>query len=148
MTDQTTGNSQTIDLDGTQYTLRPRRFSYQEMEAFVVSQRADPLDAAVEAVGKTPAAFHPGIWDAAMRAVINNRSVATIQEMTDFESSIRGYAWKLWQAVKGDHPEIDSLEKAMELLERIGPAGAAELESKLHQVTETNNRQETPWPSN
>jgi hypothetical protein len=129
---RTAGKSfETIEIGGKRYTLRPLTVGvYSEMEAFVASRRVDPLEAAGKAVLKLPAAMHAGVWDAAMRAVMANRNVTT-QEMSDFENSMRGYAWKLWQCVKQDHPEIDSIEKAIELLEQAGPTRAVEIDAKL-----------------
>lgn len=124
--------AQAIVVNGKQYTLRPVRFTYRQMEEFVVSRRTDPIDAAVKATAKAPASQHTAIWDAAMRAVISQRKTATVQEMTDFESSILGFAWKLWQCVRVDHPEVDSIERALELLEEIGPERAAEVDAALH----------------
>jgi hypothetical protein len=127
---------QTIIIDGQTYTLRPLKRAYLAMEEFILSNRIDPMDAAVAAVLKAPAAMHSAIWDAAMRAVLTSRRVASIREMADFEHSMRGYAWKLWQCVKQDHTEIDSIEKAIELLEKFGPERASEVDDKLRQLTE------------
>lgn len=133
---RTSGQSfETIEIDGKKYTLRPLKVGvYGEMEAFVMAQRGDPLAAAGKAVERLPSSQHAAVWDAAMRAVMANRNVTT-QEMSDFENSIRGYAWKLWKCLEQDHPEIDSIEKALELLEQIGPARAAEVDAKLRLAT-------------
>jgi hypothetical protein len=129
---RTTGKSfETIEIDGKPYTLRPLTVGvYGEMEAFVMSLRGDPLAAAGQAVKNLPAEQHSAVWDAAMRAVMANRCVSTA-EMASFENSVRGYAWKLWKCVEKDHPEIDTIDKALELLERIGPQRAAEVDAKL-----------------
>lgn len=133
---RTSGQSyELIEIEGKQYKLRPLKVGvYGEMEAFVLAQRGDPLAAAGQAVQHLPAAMHAAVWDAAMRAVMANRNVTT-QEMSDFENSIRGYAWKLWKCLEQDHPEVDSLDKALALLEKIGPARAAEVDAKLRVAT-------------
>jgi hypothetical protein len=126
---------ETLMIDGKQYTLRPLKVGvYGEMEAFVASLRVDPLEAASAAVQKLPSAHHAAIWDAAMRAVMTGRNVTT-QEMANFENSLAGYAWKLWQCLKQDHPEIDSIAKATELLEKAGPERAVEIDAKLRVAT-------------
>lgn len=130
-TTQNPTETQTIIIDGKPYKLRPLKAAYRDMEAYVIASRPDPVAVAAEAVTKVPAALHPAIWDTAFRALMQQTNIVTIQEMANFENSIPGYAWKFWQCVKQDQPEIDSLDKAISLLERLGAAGTAELDEKL-----------------
>jgi len=123
---------ETLTVAGKTYKLRPLEVgtAYAEMEAHVFSLRGDPLAAAGEAVAKLPANLHGVIWDAAFKAVMNNRTVS-LEEISAFENSVRGRAWKLWKCVEKDHPEIDTLDKALELLTQIGPERALEVDLKL-----------------
>lgn len=129
---RTAGKSyETLTVGDRKIKLRPLKVGiYADLEAYVFEMRGDPLEAAGAAVAKLPAQLHPAIWEAAFRVVMTNRAVSTA-EISAFETSVRGIAWKLWKCVETDQPEIDSLEKALELLTEIGPARAAEVELKL-----------------
>lgn len=129
---RTAGKSfETLTVGGKTYTLRPLKVgAYAELEAYVMSQRVDLVAATGAAITKIPQSMHAAVWDACMRNVLASRNV-TAQEVQAFEQSVRGYAWKLWQCVKEDHPEIDSIDKAMELLVEAGPQRAEEIDLKL-----------------
>lgn len=108
------------EIQGVVYTLRPLTVGvYASMESFIASRRPDPLSIASEAVKKLPVAQHAAIWDAAMKNAVLARTV-TAEEAAAFENSVDGLAWKLWQCLKQDHPEIDSLEAARKLLIAAG----------------------------
>lgn len=109
-----------IEVGGKTYTLRPIRVGiYAAMEAYIISTRPDPLAVASEAVRKLPASHHDAIWKAAMAQAVNARAV-TSEEAAAFENSVDGLAWKVWQALKQDHPEIDSVAKARDFLMQAG----------------------------
>lgn len=122
---------ETLNVGDQIYKLRPLKVGvYAEMEAYVLSQRIDPLQAASEAISKIPPQYHQAIWDAAMKAVMASRTVSA-QEMAAFGNSPRGIAWMLWKLMEQDHPEINSVETAIELMERIGPERAQEIQRKI-----------------
>ena len=109
-----------IDISGKTYTLRPLKVGvYAEMESYIVAQRGDPLAEAARACESLPEQHHQAIWDAAMRQAVKGRTV-TAQEAAEFENSIRGLAWKLWKCLEQDHPEIDSVDAAIDLLTQAG----------------------------
>lgn len=118
---RTAGKSfETLKIGGKSYTLRPIKLGiYAEMEAFVISQRVDPIAALGERIEAVPEAYRKDAWDAVIRQVMSSRN-ATAQEIADFERSIKGLAWKLWQCLKADHPEIESVDQVVELLEQAG----------------------------
>ena len=103
------------------------------MEAYVVSRRPDPLAIASDAVKRLPPQNHDAIWKAAMSAAITARTVAPA-EMSDFENSVDGLCWKVWQSLKQDHPAIDSVDAAKELILRAGEAGEFEKLSRTVEI--------------
>lgn len=46
----------------------------------------------------------------------------TAEEAAAFEGSVDGLAWKLWQCLEENHPEIDGIEAAKALLIEAGEA--------------------------
>ena len=109
------------------YTLRPLTVGiYAEMESYVVSRRPDPLAVASEAVKSLPPSQHDAVWKAAMNQAVNAR-IVTADESAAFENSVDGLAWKVWQCLKQDHPEIDSVKAATELLIKAGDAHFEEI---------------------
>lgn len=109
-----------IHIGDTDYTIRPLTVGvYAEMEAYIVAQRGDPLLVAANAVEKVPPQHHAAIWDAAMKQAVSGRTV-TAEEASAFENSVNGLSWKVWQCMKRDHAEIDSVEAARNLLLEAG----------------------------
>jgi hypothetical protein len=128
-------DQRTVPIAGQDYTFRPLTVGvYASMEAYVVSRRPDPLAIASEAVKRLPASQHDAIWKAAMSAAITNRTISPA-EMSDFENSVDGLCWKIWQSLKQDHPEIDSVEAARDLLVKAGEAGEFEKVSRTVEIT-------------
>lgn len=122
---------QVINLDGTEYKIRPLTVgAYSEMEAYIVSLRSDPLGEAANAVDRLPPQHHAAIWEAAMKQAVNNRTV-TGPEAAAFENSIHGLAWKFWQCLKQDHPDIASVNDAMELLSYAGSKRLEEISKAI-----------------
>lgn len=120
-----------IKIDDEEYTLRPLKVGvYAEMESYIVSLRTDPIAEAAKAVDSVPAQHHAAIWAAAMKQATSGKTV-TAAEAADFENSIHGLAWKFWRCIEADHPEIDSVQKAIELLTL---AGAERLEEIARSV--------------
>lgn len=116
-----------ITISGKQYTLRPIRIGiYAEMESYIASQRPDPLAVAAESVKSIPPSHHAAVWAAAMNQAVANRTVTTAQA-SEFENSVDGLAWKVWQCLKQDHPEIDSIAAARNLLIEAGEGRFEEL---------------------
>lgn len=109
-----------VTIAGKQYKIRPLTIgAYAQMEAFIISQRPDPLAIASEAVRKLPPSQHDAVWKAAMNQAVAARTV-TEQEAAAFENSVDGLAWKLWQCMAENHPEIDGIEAAKALLIEAG----------------------------
>lgn len=95
-----------VRVGGKTYRCRPFNFGvYPEMEAFIVSERQDPLIAATLACQSAPPSLHETIWKVAMERACKART-ATSQEIQDFETSLLGIAFKFWVCVRQDHPEI------------------------------------------
>ena len=128
-------DQRTVPIAGKDYTFRPLTVGvYASMESYVVSRRPDPLAIASEAVKKLPPQNHDAIWKAAMSAAITSRTVSPA-EMSDFENSVDGLCWKIWQSLRQDHPEIDSVEAAKDLLVRAGEAGEFEMVARTVEIT-------------
>jgi hypothetical protein len=128
-------DQRTVPIAGKDYTFRPLTVGlYASMEAYVVSRRPDPLAIASEAVKRLPAQNHDAIWRAAMSAAITARTVSPA-EMSDFENSVDGLCWKVWQSLKQDHPEIDGIEAAKQLVMKAGEAGEFEMLSRTVEIT-------------
>lgn len=57
--------------------------------------------------------------------------VVSFEDDQLFDQSLHGIAFKLWRALRDHHPEIDSVQAALSLLEQIGDQRLVEINSKL-----------------
>lgn len=130
---QSAGESfDTMDIGGKEYTLRPLTIGqYGQMEAYLVSKRDDPISVVGKAAAKLPKSQRAELWDAAVRAA-TMRKIVSASDMALFESSLEGIAWKLWQCVKADHPEVRSVEDAAKLMLAFGKDRYDELKARLN----------------
>jgi len=130
-----------MTISGKAYTVRPlaiAALTCLDMERYIASQRVDLIAAAHKATLTAPAHLHAAIFDAAMRAVLN--SSVRPDEIAEFDRSIRGYAFKFWHGIKADHPEVDSVDKALEILLTVSQSEAAEFEAKVKSLKSGSNQ--------
>jgi len=126
--------TQQVTVGDKQYTLRapPVVGLCAQLEAYIVSQREDPLVLAARACQHAPKEQHDTIWQAAMKVAVKSR-VVEAAEMTAFENSLRGVAFKLWACLQEDHAaEFATPEDALRLLEEIGEERLEEVVAKVH----------------
>lgn len=57
--------------------------------------------------------------------------ICSFDDENAFDSSLHGIAWKFWRALREDHPEIDSVQAAMSLIEKAGTAALKDINAKL-----------------
>lgn len=55
----------------------------------------------------------------------------SFEEEARFDASLHGIGWRLWRALRGNHPEIDSVQAALNLIHELGPGRFQEVISKL-----------------
>lgn len=60
----------------------------------------------------------------------------SIEEDNAFDNSLHGIAWKLWRALRDNHPEIDGVQAALDLLEEAGDEALKDITEKLDQSEE------------
>jgi len=152
---------QTITVKGKRYTLRapPVGDLIVEMQAYMVSLRGNPLLQAVDAVRHLPpdltdeqlARFEHRIWKTAEAASVRVNA-PTPDEITQFENSIQGIAYRLWICLKEDHgDEIASVEDALRLVEILaeekGESALDEVVIKTRQATGEEDAKNSSGPS-
>lgn len=113
---------QKLELCGREYTLRSPGIGrlFADLEAHIISQRADPLDAVAKAIaaGRIPEAQQDRAWRAAMEQATRGNAV-TPAELAQFEQSPRGLAYKLWTCLQAEHAqEFPSPDDVLALVER------------------------------
>ena len=121
-----------ITVGGKTYKLSPIvQGMYAELEAYVAKSRENPMVVAIEACKTAPAEMHKAIWEAAMREASRAR-VVTAEEIQEFESSIRGVAWKLWACLRKEHAaEFPTPDDALWMVEQ------AQAEKRLEELIMT-----------
>ena len=93
--------SQTIELDGKTYTLKPYVVGlWAEMSAFVRSLKGDPIKEVCDRLDAIPAEQQQRWMKAAVEAAANQ--APTEQELSAFEQSLLGTAFKLWTTLEGE----------------------------------------------
>ena len=127
--------SQTIELGGKPYTLKPYVVGlWAEMSAFVRSLKGDPIKEVCERLDQIPAEQQARWMKAAVEAAANQ--APSEQELSAFETSLLGTAFKLWATLKTDHRDdfpdpYAVLDKLLALAERDGRKKLAEIVMKL-----------------
>lgn len=127
-----------LPIGGKNYTLRPMKIgSYAELQAYYLSLRDDPLVLAARATSnpQIPPTAHAAIWDSAMRVASSMRIIPP-GEMSAFENSVHGLAFKFYKSIQEDHPEIKSPDEILPLFESIGEEDFAALQAALSVVNE------------
>lgn len=61
---------------------------------------------------------------------------ATFDDDARFDASLHGVGWRLWRALRNHHPEIDSVQAALDLLGDLGPSRFQEVIRKLERTEE------------
>lgn len=119
-----------IEIGGKGYRVRAWTIGDQgEVEAYIVSQRKDVMAELPKYLASIQEKFWPSAWEAAFRRMDNDR-MATREEVNDFLHTMEGDAFVFWQCARDFHSEIDSLEKAVEIVRGIP---LAEIGKKLAQ---------------
>ena len=128
--------TQTIDFGGKTYTLKSFRVGlWKEMSAFVRSQKGDPIKAVCERWASIPPSQRDQWMEAAIRSATNQ--TPSEEEMTAFEKSLLGEAFKLWYAIQPEAAEdfptpLVVRDKLVEINETIGMENVVEILTKLH----------------
>lgn len=55
----------------------------------------------------------------------------SFDDETKFDNSLHGIGWRLWRALRANHPEIDSVQAALNLIHDLGTHRFAEVVAKL-----------------
>lgn len=124
-----------LKIGGKTYTLAPMILAeYAERENYILSLRPDPWERLKTIPENLPA------WakDAILKQItddINRESrmprVVTMEEEARFDASLHGIGWRLMRALRGNHPEIDTVDKALALIEEAGSDRLSEIDTKL-----------------
>lgn len=62
--------------------------------------------------------------------------VVSLSEDAAFDQSLHGIGYRLWRSLRGHHPEINSVQAALLLLEKAGSSRLQEVRSKLDESEE------------
>jgi hypothetical protein len=117
------------------YTLTPMVLSeYGEREAYILSLRPDPWERLKTIPENLPEWSREKVLQQIMDDV--NREarmpqIVTMAEETRFDQSLHGIGWRLMRSLRKHHPEIDTVEKALALIEQAGSDRLAEIDAKL-----------------
>lgn len=74
--------------------------------------------------------------EAALRREAARPQVVSFEDDREFDQSLHGIAFKLWRSIRENHPEIDGVQAALDLLEQMGEARLGEINNKLDLVDE------------
>jgi len=119
----------TLTVCGRKYTLTAPGIGqlYADLEAYIISRRSDPLEAVARAIaaGKIPESQQDRAWRIAMEQATRMGAVSQA-EMTEFENSPRGLAYKLWACLQAEHAaEFPDPESVLRLVEKAVEEAAA-----------------------
>ena len=60
----------------------------------------------------------------------------TVEEEQQFDNSLHGIAWRLYRSLRRNHPEIDGVQAALDLIERAGNQKLGQIVATLDQAEE------------
>jgi hypothetical protein len=127
--------SQTIELGGKIYTLRPYTVGlWAEMSAFVRGLKGDPIREVCQRLDAIPPEQQQRWMRAAVEAAANQSP--SEQELSAFEKSLLGTAFRLWTTLRSEHanefpgPQA-VLDALLALSQREGEKKLAEIMLKL-----------------
>lgn len=118
-----------IEIGGRVYHLARRKGTLTELEAEVLRLRPDPVELTAGLLRSAPPELHEMILGAFAHDM-RCRWVSW-EDVSEFEESPHGFAWKLWKLLSTNHPEVDSQAKAMELIEELGADRVEELKQRM-----------------
>lgn len=129
------------------YTLAPKVLAeYGERERYILSLCPSPF----EALGKLPADFpadaRARLERLALEAATKPQFIA-LDEDAAFDQSLHGIAWRLWRALRTNHPEIDGVQAALDLIEAAGQQRLAEIADKLDGAEEKDALKNSAGPA-
>lgn len=106
----------TLTVGGKTYTLTTQILrDYAEREAYILEHRDNPF----ALLDYVPDSRKDEAFDRAWKEAKLAKFVP-LEEEKLFDSSMRGIGWRLWRALRDHHPEIDSVQAALDLIERAG----------------------------
>ena len=109
-----------LKLGDREYTLTTQTLAeYSEREQYILSLKPDPLALLSRIPGDIPAELRSQLQERAWREASLPR-VVSMEDEAAFDGSLRGMGWRLWRALRKHHPEIDSVDKAVDLIEEAG----------------------------
>lgn len=139
------GAGSPITLAGRTFRTSPLTLGMRaEIEAHLVARRANLLVKVAEQLDAVPARHHDALWDAAMRQT-QRQAVAGDAEVAEYLHTFEGACFLLWLLVRGEHPEIDCLDKAIELAR---PVPLWELQAGLDRASGTADLKNSAGPAN
>lgn len=75
-------------------------------------------------------------FEEAIRKEASLPRFVTFDDDARFDASLHGVGWRLWRALRGHHPEIASVQAALDLLNELGTARFQEVIRKLEHTEE------------
>lgn len=126
-----------ITIGGRTYTLTVFKLDdFAGRERYILGLRNNPFEALAKLPPGTDAEIQKHVADAAMREWRRGNFV-TAEEDLEFKRSMHGRAYDFWRAVQPNHPEIDTLQKAVTLLEQgLIEEGQDQIATAMAQVRE------------
>ena len=109
---------QSFTVGGVTYTLSVFKLDdFAARERYILGLRSNPFEALRHLDKEAPPEAFREVAEAAMREWRRWQFV-TYEEDQEFAKSMHGRAYDFWKAAEPRHPEINSLQKAVSLIER------------------------------
>jgi hypothetical protein len=132
-----TGADGSITLNGTKYRLSvPTQLDYGELERDVVARRSNPLRELAGCLQDFSLEDKQLALRAASDSIAERPCRATQAEVGAFSCTLDGISYTLYLMLRRNHPEIDSPEKAGDLIKHLDEASSEEMLQVLRQLSE------------
>jgi hypothetical protein len=125
-----------VVLAGREYTLSTQVLSeYSEREQYILGLKLKPLSLLERLSPTLPADGRERLEERAWKEA-SRVQVVSLEDEAAFDNSLHGKAWRLWRSMRKYHPEINSVETAMQFMEAVGMQEAAKVEAALDRSEE------------
>jgi hypothetical protein len=141
---------QYFTIGGVTYTLTVFKLDdFAARERYILALRSNPFEALRHLPKDSPPEAFREVAEVAMREWRRGQFV-TDEEDREFVRSMHGRAYDFWKAAQPRHPEIDSLQKAVSLIERglFEEGKLAEFELAIQTVKEADILGNSAPPAN
>lgn len=120
-----------VMVGGTPFILKPSSFANRDEKETLIRSLRPSLAEQLEKADAIPEKYRDRFVDQLFEKHGQQLGVVTFLEESEFDRSATGVAWNFWKSACGDHPEVDSIDAARTVLDKLTRTEAVTLLAAL-----------------